>query len=85
MKDLSALIWLTQLGLGVAVPPAVLVLLALWLRERYGLGIWVVILAAILGLCSAIASFRHSLKTMERLSRDKKKKSPPPVAFNDHD
>ena len=39
MKDLSLLVWLTQLGLSVAVPLAGFILLAVWLRSRFGLEI----------------------------------------------
>jgi len=77
------LVWLTQLGLSVAVSPAVCILLALWLRDGCGWGGWVLWVGIALGIYSAVAGFISSLKTMERLGRSKKKE--PPVAFNDHD
>ena len=83
MKDISMLVWLTQLGLSVAVSPALFILLALWLRDSCGWGGWVLWVGIGLGIYSAVAGFTSSLKTMERLSRNKKKESP--VAFNDHD
>ena len=76
------LVWLTQLGLSVAVSPAVFILLGLWLRDGCGWGGWVVWAGSVLGIYSAVTGFVSSLKTMERLSR--KKKETPPVAFNDH-
>ena len=85
MKDLSLLVWLTQLGMSVAVPLAGFVLLALWLRSRFGWGDWVLWVGIILGAVSAVDGFRHSLKAMSRLSKDKPGKEPPPVSFNDHD
>jgi len=85
MKELSLLVWLTQLGLSVAFPLAGFVLLAVWLRSSFGWGAWVIWAGLILGLGGAVKGFRHSLKAMELLSRDKKKKKdPPPVAFNEH-
>lgn len=84
MKDLSLLVWLTQLGLSVALPLAGFVLLALWLRNSCGWGNWVVWAGVGLGIVCAIDGFRVSLKAMERLS-ETKKKDPPPVSFNDHD
>ena len=84
MKDLSLLVWLTQLGLSVALPLAGFVLLALWLRNSWGWGDWVIWAGVGLGIVCAIDGFRVSLKVMERLSRDKKK-DPPPVSFNEHD
>ena len=85
MKNLNMIVWLTQLGLSVAVPLAGFILLAVWLRERFSLGPWVLIAGVIVGLISAVDSFRVSLKAMEQMSRDKKEaQEPPPLSFNDH-
>lgn len=83
MKDLHLLIWLTQLGLSVAVPPVLMILLALWLRDDCGWGGWVLWVGIVLGMVMAIDGLRTSLNAMERLSGSKKKE-PPPVSFNDH-
>ncbi len=83
MKNLNLLVWITQLGLSVAMPLAGCVLLGVWLRTQFGWGIWVVILGAVLGLCFAADGLRMSLKAMERMSSNEKKDSPPP-SFNDH-
>lgn len=84
MRDVNMLIWLTQLGLSIAAPLAGFVLLALWLRGTFGLGLWVVWAGLGLGLYSAAAGFIQSLKAMDRMSRDKKKQEPPPIGFNEH-
>ena len=84
MKNLGMLIWLSQLGISVAVPPAVLILLSVWLRNRFELGIWVIITGAVLGILFAVRGLRSCLKAMELMARDKKKEEPP-LAFNDHD
>lgn len=85
MKDLTLIVWLSQLGLSVAVPLAGFVLLAVWLRDRFGWGQWVIFVGIGLGLICAIDGLLNSLKSMERLSRRKKDDPPPPVSFNDHD
>ena len=85
MKDLTLTVWLTQLGLSVAVPMAGFVLLAVWLRNSLGWGQWVIYVGIGLGLICAIDGLRTSLKAMDRLSRRKKDYPPPPVSFNDHD
>ena len=85
MKDLTALIWVTQLGLSVVSPLAGFVLLAVWLHHRWGWGVWVIWVGAALGFALAIDGLRHSLKLMSRLSKDKKDPQPPSVSFNDHD
>lgn len=84
MKDLNLLVWLTQLGLSVAAPLAGFILLALWLHRSCGWGEWVIWAGLVLGFICAIQGFRDSLKVMEQLSRDKKKKEDPPVSFNEH-
>ena len=82
MKDLydaaRHLVWLTQFGLSVVLPPVLLLLGAVWLRKQFGLGGWVILVGFALGL-------RSSLKTIERQGRaPKKKQEPPPISFNQH-
>ena len=84
MKDLSLLAWLTQLGLSVGFPLAGFILLAVWLRDRFGFGSWIIWAGIIIGFISAMDGLRVSLKAMERISRRKKDDPPPPVAVNDH-
>ena len=85
MKNISLIVWLTQLGFSVALPPAGFILLAVWLRNRFDLGLWVLWVGIIIGLCGAIDGLRSSLKAMERLSKDKPENTPSPVSYNDHD
>ena len=85
MKNLNLIVWLTQLGLSVAGPLAGFTLLAVWLRQRFDLGIWVLILGIIFGISGAIDGFRVSMKAMEQMAKDTPgEKDPPPVSFNDH-
>lgn len=85
MKDLTLLVWLTQLGLSVALPPAGFILLAVWLRDSYGWGNWVLWAGIAVGLICAADGLRTSLKAMSRISKGKREKDPPAVSFNDHD
>ena len=85
MKNLNMLVWLTQLGLSVAGPLAGFIFLAVWLRERFDLGIWVLIAGIFFGISGAIDGFRVSMKAMEQMSKSKPDETePPPVSFNDH-
>lgn len=84
MKDLSLIVWLTQLGLSVAIPIAGFILLAVWLRQQFSLGPWVIIVGAVLGLICSVEGLRNSLKTMERMAKNKKEEEPP-ISYNDHD
>ena len=85
MKNLSLLVWLTQLGFSVAFPLAGFVLLAVWLQNRFSLGAWVIWAGVALGVICAVDGLRTSLKAMERLAKKKPDEEPPPVSFNDHD
>ena len=69
MKNLNLIIWLTQLGYSVAFPLAGFTLLALWLRQRFDLGSWIVLVGIGLGFICAVDGFRNSLKIMEKLPR----------------
>lgn len=81
MKHMNMLVWLTQLGISVAVPPTVYILLAAWLHNTKGWGSWVIWVAVALGVYSAIQGLRASLKAMTRMGE---KKEDPPVSYNDH-
>ena len=87
MKDLNMLVWLTQLGLSVATPMGIFTLLGLWLKNRFQLGAWVIVVFCVIGLVCAADSFRHTLRAMELMAASgrKKQNDPPPVSFNDHD
>lgn len=84
MKEFNMLVWLTQLGISIAAPMALCIMGAFWLRNRFGLGAWVLIAGILLGLYLAFDGFRVSMKAMEKMTRSKHEKDPPPVSFNDH-
>ena len=84
MKDLNLMVWLTQLGLSVALPLAGFIFLALWLRNTFSLGNWILWAGIVIGIIAAIDGLLQSLKTLSRLS-EKKESTPSPVSFNDHD
>lgn len=83
MKNVSMLVWFTQLGLSVALPPAGFILLAIWLRDSCNWGGWVLWVGIALGVICAFDGLRTSLRAMERMSR--KDKEEKPVSFNEHD
>ena len=83
VKEMSLFVFVTQLGLSVAVPLGSFIFLGIWLRQQFDLGIWVVLVGIFFGIVTAFDGLRSSLKAMERLSKDKKQ-DPPPVSFNNH-
>ena len=84
MKELTLLTWLTQLGLSVALPLAGFILLALWLRNQFGWGDWVLWVGIVMGFISALSGLIQSLKLLAGLT-EKKREETPPVSYNDHD
>lgn len=84
MKNISLLVWLSQLGLSVAVPLGGFILLGVWLHNRFGWGNWIIIVCACLGLICAIVGLKNALGEMERIA-GKETDNNPPVSFNDHD
>lgn len=79
---LKNLVWLTQLGLGIAAPPVLCVLGAVWLRDRFALGGWAVALGVVLGLGGSFASLWQSLREMDRQARGDDPEAG--ANFNDH-
>ena len=76
MKDLNMLVWLTQLGLSVAIPLAGFTWLGVWLRDRFILGSWVVVVGLVIGFICAVDGFRSSLRIMEQMDRQRSQKKP---------
>ena len=76
------LVWLTQLGVSLAAPPLLCLGGAWWLRQRFSLGLWVLVLGLILGIggmaSAAAAFFRRARRQAER------EDSRPPDTFNTH-
>lgn len=84
MKELTMVVWITQLGLSVVVPLAGFPMAAVWACDRFGIGSWLIWLGVVVGICSAVEGFRSSLRAMLRLSKGKQDNHPT-VSFNDHD
>ena len=84
MKVLSLLMWVTQFGLSILLPPCFFLWLAYWLQNRFGLGAWVMIVFGILGILMAFQTAKANLKTMLKEANDISSQEPPPVSFNDH-
>ena len=73
-----------QLGFSLITPPVVLLWLAHWLQTKYSLGVWVTILALILGLLTSAST---ALQFYRKLTAKKGKDSDtpkPPRGYGDH-
>ena len=74
LKDLNLIVWLSQLGLTVAMPLCGFVFLGVWLHKSVGWGSWVLWLGIALGIYCAISGFVSTLRTLSRMGEDKKEK-----------
>ena len=84
MKKLTLILWVTQFGLSILMPPCLFLLLAVWLQERFGWGLWIVAVLGVLGLLVAFSTAKANLRAMRRDADAASRKDPPPIAFNDH-
>lgn len=84
MKNLSLILWVTQFGLSILVPPCLLLLLAAWLQQRFGLGIWIVAALGSLGILIAIGTARANWRAMRKEAEKTTDSNRPPISFNDH-
>lgn len=86
LKSLSLLLWVTQFGLSVLFPVCFFLVIAVWLQQRFDLGMWIVIVLGILGLLISISTARSCMRSLRRETEEASgEKKEPPIAFNDHD
>ena len=84
MKDVNLLVWLTQLGVSVAVPLVGFLWLGVWLHSDLGWGKWTIVAGLLFGISGAVSGLWNSLQVLAKMSRHKKEDTPPPIAFNEH-
>jgi len=83
VKVMRYLVWLTQLGLTVAVPLAGFLLLGSWLHKSRGWGAWTVAAGIALGLLGAAGGLINSFRTLHQMLKQDEDKSP--VGYNQHE
>lgn len=84
MKILNLLMWVGQFGLSAIFPTVFFLLLAVWLQNKFGLGIWIILLFGILGLLTTISTVKSCLHSMRKAAEEASGSNPRPVSFNDH-
>ncbi len=84
MKLLELIMWVGQFGFSVIFPSLVFLLLANWLRLRFGLGLWVMAVFGILGLLTSFSTAKSCLRSMQKAAEEAGSKKKPPTSFNDH-
>ena len=82
-KVMKGIVWLTQLGFSLVVPPLVLIWLAIWLQQRYSLGSWILIAGILVGLCGSAGTALTFYRTTVHEARKEQKRRP--KGFNSHE
>lgn len=85
MNFVSLLLWVTQFGFSAVFPLCFFLLLANWLRNAYGFGVWVMIVGGILGMLTTVSTVRVCIRSLRKEVERTGSKKKPPLAFNDHD
>lgn len=84
MKFLSLLMWVGQFGFSVVFPTLFFLILAVWLRGKFGLGIWIVAVLGILGILTSISTTRSCWRSMQKAAEEASDRKEPPIGFNNH-
>lgn len=84
MKLLSLILWVTQFGLSIIFPTLFFLVLAVWLQNRFDLGMWIIVVCGILGILTTISTTRSCLRSLRKAAEEASEHKEPPIAFNDH-
>lgn len=84
MKLLNLLMWVTQFGLSAMLPPCFFLFVAVWLQQKFDLGMWIIAVCGVLGLLISISTVKANWKAMRKAADEAASQTTPPIAFNDH-
>ena len=73
------LLYMTQIGLSMSIPPILSMLAAGWLQQRFQLGDWVILLGILFGIGGMITNL---LEYVRLFSNRAKKETEERIAFN---
>ena len=63
MKLLNLLMWVVQFGFSILFPTVFFLILAVWLQNKFSLGVWIIIVLGILGVRTSVSTTRSCLKS----------------------
>lgn len=70
MQFLNLLLWVGQFGFSLLFPLVCFLCLAAWLQVAFRLGMWVMALAGILGLLTAIPTAKSCLQALRKSAEE---------------
>ncbi len=84
MKLLNLLMWVGQFGFSIIFPTLLFLVCAVWLRDKFDLGAWIVPVFGILGILTSISTTRSCLRSLRKAAEEFSESKEPPISFNDH-
>lgn len=84
MKFIALLVWVGQFGFSVIFPTVFFLLAAVWLRGKFGFGMWIVAVFGVLGILTSISTTRSCLRSLRKAAEEAGGKKERPISFNDH-
>lgn len=84
MKILNLLMWVGQFGFSVIFPTLFFLCLAVWLQNKFSLGLWVVIVLGILGIMTSVSTTKSCLRSMRKAAEEVSGQKQLPLSFNNH-
>ncbi len=84
MKILSLILWVGQFGFSVIFPTLVFLLLGNWLQTKFQLGLWALIVCALVGILTSVSTARSCLKALRKAAEEAGSNRKPSTAFSDH-
>ena len=84
MKLLNLLMWVGQFGFSIIFPTLFFLLLAVWLQQKFSLGMWIVVVFGILGVLTTISTTKSCLRSLRKAAEEASDRKEPPISFNNH-
>lgn len=84
MKILSLLLWVGQFGFSIIFPTLFFLILAVWLQNKFSLGMWIVVVFGILGVLTTISTTKSCLHSLRKAAEEASGPKDTPIGFNDH-
>lgn len=84
MKLLNLLMWVGQFGFSCIFPTLFFLLLAVWLQQKFSLGMWIIPVFAIIGVLTTVSTVKSCLRALRKAAEEASGETETPVSFNDH-
>ncbi len=84
MKILNLLMWVGQFGFSIIFPTLFFLMAAVWIQQKWNLGMWIVLVFGIVGVLTSISTTKACLRSLFKAAQEASGPSDAPVSFNDH-